>query len=439
VIAASPFGQVVELFRETLRGFPDKRTGKNTHYKIEDAALSAFSVFFLQTPSFLAFQREMQEIRGENNAQSIFGMHEIPSDNQIRALLDEVPPDRLVPLYWQIFNTLEAAGYLAEFRSLGGSILLALDGTQYFSSTAISCDHCSKTTTKSGKITYSHTAVTPVIVSPSKSQVISLPPEFIVPQDGHQKQDCEISAAKRWIKGYSKQLQKLDIVILGDDLYSHQPFCELLIAEGLGFILNCKPESHKILYEFLSVLEPGKSLRQLSHQRWTGKHHETFSYRYANHLPIRDGDGALSVNWCEIIITNHQGKALYKNSFVTNLLITDENVANLAVAGRTRWKIENENNNTLKTKGYNLEHNFGHGKKHLSSLLASFNILAFLFHTLLEALDQKYQILRQKLPSRKALFESFRALTQFLFFDDWDHLLNFMIQGLERKHRLNTS
>lgn len=52
-------------------------------------------------------------------------------------------------------------------------------------------------------------------------------------------------------------------------------------------------------------------------------------------------------------------------------------------AGRARWKIENENNNTLKTKGYHLEHNFGHGKNHLSEALATLNILAFLFHTLL--------------------------------------------------------
>ena len=56
-------------------------------------------------------------------------------------------------------------------------------------------------------------------------------------------------------------------------------------------------------------------------------------------------------------------------------------MAALAASGRARWKIENENNNTLKTKGYHLEHNFGHGQQHLSSLLDAMNILAFLFHT----------------------------------------------------------
>ena len=81
--------------------------------------------------------------------------------------------------------------------------------------------------------------------------------------------------------------------------------------------------------------------------------------------------------------------------------ITQVNAVEMVEAGRTRWKVENENNNTLKTKGYHLEHNFGHGKKHLSSLLATMNLLAFLVHTLLEQMDSRYQLIRTKLPTRK--------------------------------------
>jgi hypothetical protein len=62
--------------------------------------------------------------------------------------------------------------------------------------------------------------------------------------------------------------------------------------------------------------------------------------------------------------------------------------------------------------GYNLEHNFGHGKQHLSSFLATLNILSLLFHTLLELLDQKYKLLRAHLPTRKTFFDDLRALTQ---------------------------
>src|ERR1017187_8082179 len=72
-----------------------------------------------------------------------------------------------------------------------------------------------------------------------------------------------------------------------------------------------------------------------------------------------------------------------------------------APAGR----IENENNNTLKTKGYPLEHNFGHGQQPLASLLAAMNILAFLFHTVLGFADEHYRLIRATLPTRKTRSE----------------------------------
>jgi len=111
----------------------------------------------------------------------------------------------------------------------------------------------------------------------------------------------------------------------------------------------------------------------------------------------------------------------------------------VVLAGRARWKVENENNNTLKTKGYNLEHNFGHGKQHLSSLLATLNILSLLFHTGLELLDQKYTLLRSPLPTRKTFFDDLRALTRYMYFDSWEHLLTFMLEGLELEIPPNTS
>jgi hypothetical protein len=122
---------------------------------------------------------------------------------------------------------------------------------------------------------------------------------------------------------------------------------------------------------------------------------------------------------------------VYKNSFVTNFTISKNNVKAIVADGRARWKIENENNNTLKTKGYHLEHNFGHGKKHLSSFLLTLNLLAFLSHTALEMIDEKYQLIRDDLPTRKTFFDDVRALTRYMCFDSWEALLTFMMKGLE--------
>jgi hypothetical protein len=156
-----------------------------------------------------------------------------------------------------------------------------------------------------------------------------------------------------------------------------------------------------------------------------------YTYRYANNVPLRDSDDTIWVNWMELTITTDDGQILYQNAFATNHKITNKNVQNLVLCGRSRWKVENENNNTLKTKGYNLKHNYGHGKENLSTLLATFIILAFLFHTVLEFMENRYRLIRKKLPARKTFFDDIRALTRYICFDNWDHLLNFMMEGLE--------
>jgi TfoX/Sxy family transcriptional regulator of competence genes len=190
------------------------------------------------------------------------------------------------------------------------------------------------------------------------------------------------------------------------------------------------------LYDYLDGLDKAQGLETLIVARRKGKKRETDTYRCVNQLPIRDHDDALQVNWCELITTASDGKVIYRNAFVSNHLLSTDNVVAIVAAGRARWKVENENNNTLKTKGYHLSHNFGHGKQHLSTLLASLNLLAFLFHTVLDMMNSKYQLIRTRLSSRKMFFQHLQALTCYLCFDNLDTLLDFMLVGLEIEVRI---
>ncbi|MFO1434046.1 MAG: hypothetical protein U1F76_30175 [Candidatus Competibacteraceae bacterium] len=113
------------------------------------------------------------------------------------------------------------------------------------------------------------------------------------------------------------------------------------------------------------------------------------------------------------------------------ILIDDQRVVKVVETGRSRWKIENDNNTPLQTKGYHFEHNYGHGQQQLSSLLASLILLAFLVHTVVEWMDEQYQLLRQKLPSRQRLFSDIRTLTSYLCFESWGDLMTFMLQSFE--------
>ena len=74
-----------------------------------------------------------------------------------------------------------------------------------------------------------------VLVAPGQSRVLPLEPEFISPQDGHDKQDCENAAAKRWLARFGQRYRRLHPIYLGDDLFSHQPIIESIQEVGDHF------------------------------------------------------------------------------------------------------------------------------------------------------------------------------------------------------------
>lgn len=423
------FDNLIKQFHTLIGTFPDFRSERNTRKSLKDAVMGAFSMFFTQNPSFLAYQAQMQQVQGRNNARILFGVEDILSDNHIRKLIDPLPASLLDPMYGYAFNGLKHEGHLEVFRSSNNSLLAAIDGVRYYSSQKITCSNCSKTHHSDELVTYHHDVLMATLVTPSIPHVIPLSPEFIVPQDGNEKQDCELAAGKRWLHRHEHLAKEENITILGDDLYSNQPFCQLLLSKGYHFILVCKPSSHKTLYEYVELL--GEDLKTWVREKWVGKKKEISRYRFANGLPLRDGPKALEVNWCEIVEEVEGEGIKYKNTFITDWPLTLQTVAAIAEDGRTRWKIENENNNVLKNRGYNLKHNFGHGKKNLAAFFLALNLLAFLSHTILERFDRKYQHLRDILPSRKTFFDDLRTLTKFLCFLNWEKMLDFMIRGMK--------
>jgi hypothetical protein len=428
------FDHLIERLRSVAAALPDRRTGDNTRYCMADIALAAFSVFFTQCPSFLSYQRGIEQARGRNNARSLFQVGEIPCDNHIRQTLDPVAPHQLFTLFDELHQAFDQTGVLEQMRAVERTRLIALDATWYFSSQSrnVCCPNCSCIQHTDGKTTHFHSAITPVIVSPGHRQVVPLRPEFILPQDGQVKQDCEINAAKRWLSAHAQRYSTGNATVLGDDLYARQPFCRQVLLHGFHFLFTCKPASHATLHQWVEGLAAGGPLPALKlrvkgkSNRW--EHHH---YRWANQVPLTEGDDALKVNWCELTITDSAGAVRYRNSFITDWEIRADNIAGLVAAGRARWKIENESNNVLKNRGYHLEHNFGHGKKHLSSLLATMNLLAFGLHTLLELADASYRLIRATLGPRRRFFQHLEALTCYLQFESWERLMEFMMRGLE--------
>jgi hypothetical protein len=423
------FSVFLDFLQQGIEKIKDPRSESNgTKFKVSDAMLSAFSMFFLQSQSFLEYQRQMQSRSGKDNVQSIFGVEKIPSDQQIRNILDLISANSLSFVFERIYQFLQNGKHLKRYERLGGNLLICLDGTEYHSSSNISCDCCSTRNHGNGKVTYSHTAILPVIAAPNCAEVISLPPEFVTPQDGHEKQDCETAAAKRWISKHRHLFQGQAITLLGDDLYSRQPMCRHCLDAEMNFIFTCLPSSHSSLYEWLDYLEKNGEVQHLTTKHRKGKSIEIYTYRFVNQIPLREQEPSLLVNWCELTVRNSvDNSVVFHNALVTNHSLNIDNIAEVVEGGRCRWKTENENHNVLKTKGYKLGHNFGHGQKHLSSTLLSLNLLAFLFHTVLQLIDSSYQEIRRKRGTRRGFFQDILSLTKYFLFDGWQHLIEFML------------
>ena len=306
---------------------------------------------------------------------------------------------------------------MEQYRSYDSRILISNDGTETVSSQKINCPECSYRSLQNGHTHHFHSAILPVIVKAGERRVLPLAAEFITPQDGHEKQDCERVAMKRWVESHKDFLSKDRYTMLGDDLYANQPMCATFLAAGLGFILVCKPDSHVELYKTVNFLAQSGLVEEFEERHWNGRYYEIHRYRFVNKVPLRVED-PLMVNWFELTIINEStGKRVYFNSFITMYEVKASNVVELAEEGRTRWKSENETNNTLKNQGYNLEHNFGHGKEHLANFLTTLNLLAFLLHTTMAFLDEEYQALRRELVVRKEFFNDIRALLRYMVFD----------------------
>ena len=415
----------IGLVGDRCASLPDGRSGRNARYAMRDIGLAAFSVFLMQSPSFLSHQRLLSEGRGTSNARTLFGMDRIPCDNHIRQMPDGVPPEHFDGVFSAIIADLEGTGVLSDMRCLDGRVLVALDGSEHFRSRKLHCGQCSTRRTGGGT-EYFHSFVCASMVAPGQSRALPPAPEFVRPRDGVGKQDCESRAARRWPARVGPSVVGLRPVYLGDDLYARQPLCEAVQAAGGNFIFVCKPSSHRTLGEYLQGTVPQEIRRTAG--RGSGK--RLHRYRWMADPPLRDGADALRVTWLEVEIARSDGRVTYRNGFVTDLDVTQDNVAEIAACGRARWKIENETFNVLKTNGYNLEHNFGHGRGGLANLLVVLNLLAFAAHTACDLGEAAWQRARRILGARKRLFEHMRTLTAYVVFSSWTDLIATLVTGV---------
>ena len=393
---------------------PDPREfTKNVTISITDHLMSGIAVFRLKCPSLLDYDKKRSKNVITQNLHDLYHVKNPPSDTYLRERLDHVDPNDIRPAFKKVFAAFQRGKGLEEFEYLDGHVLISGDGTGQFSSSSVCCPQCCVKELQNGTKTYYHQMFGACIVHPDKKNVIPLCPEVILNQDGSSKNDCERNACKRFLENFRREHPHLKAILVEDGLSSTAPHIRMIEEYGLKYILGAKPGDHQFLFEQLET-----SKETLYHEIRTsdGYYHQ---FRFLNGASLNKSNQDVKVNILEYRQTDPKGKEL-NFSWVTNILISTTNAHKIAKGGRARWKIENETFNTLKNLGYNFEHNYGHGKKYLSTVLCLLMMLAFLVDQVQEICCSLFQRCRKSARTYRNLWETMRALFQYVRFNDWE-------------------
>ncbi len=256
------FDSLVNLLSVHFSGLADHRHPNRINYSLHDTLMTGFAMFFFQHPSLLQFQSAMKQKRGRCNLETLFAVGQLPAEPQMRDLLDEVDSQEVRKLLPIFFEQMRRAGWASQYQTnlengfdAGTYYVVALDGTEYFSSTKIACSNCLRRKDQSGQLHCYHAVVAATLVKYRWHQVFPLNAEMIANTDGSEKQDCETKAGKRLLERLRQEHPQMAIIISADDLYSRQPFIEKCVENRLHYVLVAKEESHPEMSEWVAELK----------------------------------------------------------------------------------------------------------------------------------------------------------------------------------------
>ena len=395
------FDALVQRLRQRFAKLPEPR--RDPTFSRTDTLMAGLALFTLKDSSLLAFTHRALD----HNLHRVFGLQALPSDTQMRCILDDMDPLQLRPAFRDICRLLQRSKLLQPFVFLHGCYLISLDGVEYFSSDKVHCDQCLTRQRNNGETQYYHQMLAAALVHPDFSEVIPLAPEPIQHQDGQSKNDCERNAARRWLKRFRREHPHLPVIITEDALSSNAPHIRDLRDAHCHFLLGVKPGDHEALFQ-----QVDQRVRQGQGQVFQQREASTEIQRrflFIHDVTLNEANQDVVVNFLRCVETDAQGQE-HEWTWVTDLDLSADEMAQGTRGGRARWRIENETFNTLKNQGYHFEHNYGHGYKHLAVVFAMLMMLAFLIDQVQQKYNPLFRLAWDKKGSKKELWEAVRHL-----------------------------
>lgn len=393
-------GTLYTLFFKHCQGIKDHRAA-NASIPLPDFITTMLGLIMFKFGSLDAL--EILNRRQRRALKRLFGISKIPSDSRLREVLDEIDPITLLTFFPKLWKYLRQFKLTATLQLPEGKQVIALDGTVYRESKKICCKHCCKYNTKDEKISYRHALLAAVAVCPGKAEVIPLAVMPIEHEDGNDKSTGETTVAKRIMDFLGANYLDEQFIIGGDALYCNGEVIPYIQKYGWEFVLNVKKGSQETMFATIAVSSPTGT------QAFTSDGVEQ-GIRWYEGVALNKAHAEITGTFIELQET--KGEKTTTFTWFTNMTVNSTTVKDVAMIGRARWKIENEGFNNVKNNkyGYNLSHNYGHGKKHLSFVTAIIIFISFAFDRIIELTSEPYKALKKLLKKRNVIYEKLRLV-----------------------------
>lgn len=346
------FAEFTKIRKHFFRDFNKKlklvKDVRHTSYITYEPDILLFTVIMKNVSGIFSMNKMSRDFNTEesiNNIAKSLGidtLEEIPHYDTINNFLEKLDIKQIESIRDYMIRELLKKRSLENWRLNDKYWCIAIDGTQVASFKHKHCDHClkrthiNKETGEIERIEYFHNVLEAKLIV--GNMTFSVATEFIENEnEEYDKQDCEINAAKRLLKKIKYKFRKLPICILGDSLYACKIIYNICNEYNWKFIFRFKEGRAKSLWKEFVELKNITSSKVDIHE-------------YINEIYYHD-------TLVNIVETNEIKGEKHKNFvFVTNIKITNRNVAKISMAGRSRWKIENEGFNNQKNIRYDITH-----------------------------------------------------------------------------------
>lgn len=430
--ATGMLAKIRSVFEKIPEPSRDSR-GLKKEISLPDCLMSCLAIFGLKIPSLLQFDESRDDDIIKNNLKTLYNVEHAPSDTYMRERLDVIDPRYLRPAFTAIFSLLQRGKVLEDYKFLNKYILIANDGTGMFSSPNIHCENCCEKHHKDGNITYYHQMLGSVVVHPNQKEVFPICPEPISKSDGSSKNDCEQNAMRRFLADFQKEHPHLEVVFTEDALSAKGPYLKSIQDIGAHFIVGVNPTGNPSLFEWLKGIE--LEIATIKTEK------EIIDLKFYNGIPLNGTCHDFQVNFIDCVVRDKKSRVTGHFSWVTDIVVTRDNIYQISRGGRARWHIENETFNTLKNQGYHFEHNWGHGYKNLSHVFGLLMFLAFLVDQVQQRCCGLFQAALQKMKRKMRFWNRVQGVFLEYYVDSWSDMFIWITgrKAIRIKNLLNTS